>query len=226
MLSNLGWVAGVQGDFPASRAYLEQALDIAREVGNPYQEAYTLINLSAVLSIQGEANVALQYARLANELCRKIGERSGEAWALLNIGHACLLAEELDQAQFAYEQCLSIRDELRQPTLSAEALAGLAQIALYKADLLALTHLTESICSIMEIDGNFTGAEEPLRIYYTCHQALELMKDPRARAVLQIAKRLLEAQVSKFKDENERRRYVENVPWRRAIHQSARSLTD
>lgn len=226
MLSNLGWVASMQGDFPASRAYLEQALEIAREVGNPYQEAYTLINLSAVLSIQGDAEGALQYAWLGNDFSRKIGERSGEAWALLNLGHAYLLSEELDQAQLAYEQCLVIRNELNQPNLSAEALSGLAQIALYRSNLPSLTQLIESIFSIMEKDGNFSGAEEPLRIYYTCHQALEVMKDPRSHSILQTAKRLLEAQVSKFKDENERRRYVENVPWRRAIHQAAQTLTD
>jgi tetratricopeptide (TPR) repeat protein len=162
----------------------------------------------------------LQYARLGNNLCLKIGERSGEAWALLNIGQACLLAEELDQAQLAYEQCLAIREELHQPNLSAEALAGLAQIALYRADLPSLTRLIESIFSIMEQDGNFSGAEEPLRIYYICHQALEVTKDPRSHSVLQTAKQLLEAQVSKFKDENERRRYVENVPWRRAIYRA------
>jgi len=216
----------MQGDFSSSRAYQQQALSIAREVGNPYQEAYTLINLSAVLGIQGESLAALECAHLGNELCRKIGERSGEAWALLNMGHAYLLAEELGQAQLSYEQCLAIREEMHQPNLSAEALAGLTQVALHKNELPALTRHTEAILSIMEKDREFSGAEEPLRIYYICHQALEKTKDPRARTVLKNAKRLLEAQVSRFMDEDARRMYVENVPWRRALQDALQVQAD
>ncbi len=220
MLNNLGWVAGMRGDFTNALSYQQQALKIARETGNQYQEAYTLINLSALLGVQGDAVRARECASLGYDLCRKIGERSGEAWALLNLGHAYVLTEELEHAQLAYEQSLAIREEMRQPNLSAEALAGLTQISLFKDEPLALAQRTESILSIMEKDGEFSGAEDPLRIYFICYQALEKMKDPRSWPVLQSAKRLLESQVSKFKDEDARRVYVENVPWRRAIQQT------
>lgn len=220
MLNNLGWVAGMRGDFDAARSYQQQALKIAREVGNQHQEAYTLINLSALLGIQGDAIGARECATLGYDLCRKIGERSGEAWALLNMGHSYILTEDLDYAQVAYEQSLSIREEMRQPNLSAEAMAGLIQIALFKDELAVLAGRTEAILSIMDKDRELSGTEDPLRVYYICYQALHKMKDPRSRDVLKGAKRLLEAQVSKFKDERARRMYVENVPWRRAIRQT------
>jgi predicted ATPase len=226
VLSNLGWVTGKQGDFAASRSYQQQALSIAREVGNLYQEAYTLINLSAVLGVQGEAVAALECARLGYDLCRKIGERSGEAWAMLNMGHAYLLAEDVEQAQTAYEQCLAIREELHQLSLAAEAIAGLIQIALIRDDLPSLSRCVDTILSSMEKDNEFSGAEEPLRIYYSCYQALEKMKDPRSRTVLQNAIRLLEAQVLRFKDERAQRMYVENVPWRRALQEARRISGD
>jgi tetratricopeptide (TPR) repeat protein len=216
-LGNIGWVAGVQGDFSASRTYHQQALRIAREDGNVYQEAYTLINLSAVLGIQGDAVAAIECARLGNDLCKRIGERSGEAWAFLNMGHANMLAEELEQAQFAYEQSLAIREELRQPNLAAEAQAGLVQIALCRGDLSTITRHANSILATLDRDKEFSGAEEPLRIYFTLYQALEKMKDPRSQTVLQTAKQLLDARVSKFKEESAQRMYVENVPWRRAL---------
>ncbi len=220
MLNNLGWAAGMRGDFEAARTYQQQALKIAREVGNQHQEAYTLINLSALLGIQGDPVSARECAILGFELCRKIGERSGEAWALLNLGHSYILTEDLEPAQAAYEQSFFIRTEMRQPNLSAEALAGLIQIALFKDELAALAERTEAVLSIMEKDRDLSGAEDPLRVYYVCYQALHKMKDPRSRDVLKGAKRLLEAQVSKFRDESARRMYVENVPWRRAIHQT------
>jgi tetratricopeptide (TPR) repeat protein len=226
MLSNLGWVAGMQGDFAASRNYQMQGLDIAREVGNPYQEAYTLINLSASTAIQGDAAGALGYALQGYELCRKIGERSGEGWALLNMGHAYMLAEELEQASQAYESCFEIREELRQSNLSAEALAGLLQISLYKDEVPLLVQRADAILAIMETDKEFAGSEEPLRIYYALYQALSKMKDPRSGIVLRNAIQLLNAQVSKFKDEHAQSMYVEDVPWRRAIRQAGQTLSN
>ena len=50
-LGNLGFVAGIQGDFLAAHSYHEQSLLIPREVGNRYQEIYTLINLGAITGI-------------------------------------------------------------------------------------------------------------------------------------------------------------------------------
>ena len=224
VLGNLGWIAGMQGDFSSAITYQQQALVIAREVGNPYQEAYTLINLSAVAGMQGDAPAALEYARSGYDLCRAIGERSGEAWSLLNMGHAYLLCEELEQAHAAYEQSLAIREEMRQPNLAAEALSGLTQIAMQHSDTESLAKRIESILAIVDGDNELSGAEDPIRVYFTLHQALEKMKDPRSRAVLQKAVQLLETQVSKFKDDTERLRYVENVPWRRALQQAGRTL--
>lgn len=220
MLNNLGWVAGMEGDLGAARSYYQQALKIARETGNQYQEAYTLINLSALLAVQGDAAGARECASLGCELSRKIGERSGEAWALLNLGHAHILMEDLDHAQLAYEQALSIREEMCQPNLSTEALSGLIQIAMFKDDIAAVARQTEAVLAIMEKDRDLVGTEDPLRVYFVCYQALQKLNDPRSRIILQHAKRLLEAQVSKFKSDEAQRMYIENVPWRRAIWQT------
>ena len=46
-------------------------------------------------------------------------------------------------------------------------------------------------------------------------------KDPRATVVLQNAKQLLGAQVSKLRSDEARRMFVQNVPWRRAIYELA-----
>jgi hypothetical protein len=46
---------------------------------------------------------------------------------------------------------------------------------------------------------------------------LELLKDQRARNLLQDAKQILDAQVMGLRDDKARRMYVENVPWRREI---------
>ena len=51
-LGNLGWVCGMLGDFSAALSYHEQALFVSQEVGNLYQEVYTLMNLSRIREAQ------------------------------------------------------------------------------------------------------------------------------------------------------------------------------
>ena len=218
---NLGFAAGMQGDFVAARSYHEQSLYIAREIGNRYHEMLTLINLSAVAGIHNEAELALHYARQAEDLAQKISERAGEAWALLYMGHAYLLQNELQLAQIAYRRSIEIRYELGQPSLMMEPIAGLVETFLQANELESASREAEKILSLLESGLTLDGTEEPLRVYYACYQLLEKKQDPRAKHVLQTAINMLELQVSRFKDEIARKRYIENIPWRRAIWDAA-----
>ena len=65
--------------------------------------------------------------------------------------------------------------------------------------------------------SNLDGTDEPLRVYYACYRLLEQKGDPRSKQVLQRAKSLLEKQVSNYKDEGDRKRYIESISWRHAI---------
>lgn len=219
-LGNLGWVAGMQGDLQAARSYQERALLLSREVGNLYLEIYMLINLSAVTGIANEPQLSLEYAQNALKLARITGDRSGEAWSLLYGGYAHLLFNELQQAEQSFRDSIAIRDELGQPSMKIESLAGLIQTLLLKDDRDAAMGETENIISYLQTDNTLEGTEEPLRVYYACYLALEKAHDPRLDTVLNSAVQLLEAQVSKLPDEPSRRMYVENVPWRLAIQQA------
>ncbi|MCI0554653.1 MAG: tetratricopeptide repeat protein, partial [Anaerolineae bacterium] len=222
-LGNMGFAAGMQGDFVAAHSYHEQCLIVAREIGYQYQEVYTLINLSAVEGIQNEAPSALRYAQQAMELSRKISERAGEAWAMLYMGHAYLLQNELQRALTAYQKSVQIRNELGQPALSMEAIAGLVETFLQANDLASASREAEKILGFLEDGLTLDGTEEPLRVYYACYLLLEKKQDPRYSQILQIAINLLETQVSKFNNEAARERYIENIPWRRAIRAAAQT---
>ena len=220
-LVNLGFIAGMQGNITAAYSYHEHSLMVAREIGNPSHEAYTLINLSAVSGIQKDASRALKFAQQADELSRKIHDRSVEAWSVLYMGHAYLLMGKSDEARKAYLKSIAIRNELGQPALSMEPIAGLVEAGLQMNDLNAASQAAEKILAYLDSGGSLDGIEEPLRVYYACYQFLAQQKDPRAEQVLQIANQLLETQVSKFKDEQSRILFVENFPWRKALHDAA-----
>jgi tetratricopeptide (TPR) repeat protein len=216
-LGNMGFAAGMQGDFVAARSYHEQALTIAREVGNPYLEIVTLINLSALSSLQNEPQSALQHAHLAAELAQKTSDASWEGWALLYMGHAYSLQNEVVLAQSAYRKSIAIRNKLDQSSLAMEPIAGLVETYLRWDDLESAGREAEKILQYLGGGSALEGTDEPLRVYYACYLYLKKKKDSRSRQVLQAAKNLLEAQASKFNDHAARQRYIENIPWRRAI---------
>jgi hypothetical protein len=133
------------------------------------------------------------------------------------MGHAYLLTENYAEAQKTYLKSLGIRNELAQLALSMEPLAGLVETALHMNDLETASRETEKILAYFEEGGSLDGTEEPLRVYYACYQFLSQQKDPRAQQVLQIANQLLEAQASKLIDDQARKLFVENFPWRQAL---------
>ena len=219
-LVNLGWVTGMQGDLRAAQRYLKQALLTSREVGNIYLETISLINLSATTGVENDAQASLAYAENAWELSRKTGDRSDEAWSLLYMGYAYLLLNNLQQAEESFRHSISIRDDLKQPGMRIESLAGLVQTLLLKGDSIAAMSETESIISYLETGGTLEGTEEPLRVYYACYLALDNVEDQRSSEMLHRGAQLLKAHLSKLEDEDLRHMYVENVPWRLAIQQA------
>jgi predicted ATPase/class 3 adenylate cyclase len=216
-LGNVGWVCGMLGDFASARTYHEQALIISREVGNIYQETYTLMNLSRVADVQGKAEEAVKYARGAMELSKTAKDETAKAWSYLYLGHAYLLNTQFEKAKTAFEKALKIRRELGQSALATEPIAGLIQIALQMNDIPLAKRLMEEIMGYLSKGASLDATEEPLRVYLACYNALERIKDPRSFQILDKAKQLLDAQVSKFDDEQSRRIYIDNIPWRRAI---------
>jgi class 3 adenylate cyclase/predicted ATPase len=219
-LGNIGWVCGMLGDFADARTYHEQALIIAREIGSIYQETYNLLNLSRVAEIQRKADEAVKYAFDAMELSKKAGDKTAEAWAYLYLGHSYSLRTQIEEAKTAFEAALIIRRELGQSSLATEPMAGLIQVALQSNDIFLAKKLMEELIGYLDQEAILDGTEEPLRVYLLCYEVLERIEDPRSIQILDKAMQLLEAQVSKFNDEQSRRRYIDNVPWRRAIEQT------
>ena len=216
-LSNLGFAAGMQGDFPAARTYYELALSGARDTNNLYTMIYIFVNLSALAGIHNDAASALQNAQQAAELAKKTTEPSGEAWAMLYIGHAYQLQGDNVLARDAYKKSIEIRDELGQPSLAMEPIAGLVENYMKMNDLESASVELERIMGFLESGKSLDGTDEPFRIYYTCYRFLEMQKDPRAQQILHKAKRMLDVQVNQFSNESDRKRFVEKIPWRRAI---------
>jgi len=216
-LGNIGFAAGMLGDLIAARSYREQALALSREIGNRYQETYTLIYLSAISGLQNEVQLALKYAQEAADLAQQISEKTGEGWAMLYLGHAYLLQSDFQMAETAYHKSIEIRNELNQPYLSMEPIAGLVETFLQANNVEAASREAEKILSFLESGSTLDGTDEPLRVYYVCYCLLQKKADPRSSLILDAANRMLEKQLSNISDEDSRRRFIANFPWRHAL---------
>jgi hypothetical protein len=104
-----------------------------------------------------------------------------------------------------------------------EPLAGLVETYLRARRFESAGLHVERILEFLGGGGTLDGTDEPLRIHYACYSYLADRDDPRSREVLKNAIDLLEKQVSRMADDDARRRYVESIPWRRAIWALART---
>jgi predicted ATPase/class 3 adenylate cyclase len=216
-LANLGWLSSILGDYPRAMKYYEQALTIAREQESRVAELYTYVNLSASAAGQGNGPDALMWAEKALEFSVRTKDRVAEGWACFNMAYANLLLKKCDQAVDAFLKSIEIRTEANAPALIVESRAGLVNAYTELGDPALAGKEAESVLQYIEKDLSLEGVEEPLRVYLSIFINLEKTKDPRASRVLQNAKQLLNAQVSKLRSQEARQMFVENVPWRRAL---------
>ena len=218
ILSNIGWVSGMLGDFDAAFSYYARSLPLLREAGNMYAEANVLINLSANTGVRNEIDASLDYSQKALDLSMATEDKAGQAWSYLYMGYAYMAQGKFAPAEDAFRASMRIRDELGQPGLKMETLAGLAQSLLLRGEQTMALAETEKILAYLYSGDSLEGTEEPLRVYHACFLVLKQNQDSRSQAVLQAAGKLLDTQVSKLRDEGSRRMFIENVPWRLAIY--------
>jgi predicted ATPase/class 3 adenylate cyclase len=217
LLINLGYIAGAVGDYPSARSYTEKALRIVRELGDTAGEAYVRINLSAYAGRLADTQGALTNAAEGLALSRQLGDPSAEAWALTYLGNARLELGDLEQSQANHQGALEIRRRLNQPNLAAEPLAGLARGALLRGDTAVAAQYAGEILATLQGGGTLEGADEPLRVYLSCYQALQAASDPQARGILEKAYSLLQQQAAGIPEEGLRHSFLQGIPYHREI---------
>ena len=111
------------GYFPDAMRAFEDALAIAREVGNVKDEAIALSNRALLNRITGKLSEARADYRAALELYERTGFQEGKAGALLGVGKIAEREDrDLETALNCYREALDIYSQLRLPRNQAEAL--------------------------------------------------------------------------------------------------------
>jgi tetratricopeptide (TPR) repeat protein len=127
-LNNLAMMSRATGHPHEALRLYEQALLIAREVGNRDGEGATLNNLGNVYNTLGQKQQALDYYQQALLIAREVRDRAGQGATLSNLGNVYSDLGQKQQALDYYQQALLIRREVRDRAGEATTLNSLGSV--------------------------------------------------------------------------------------------------
>jgi predicted ATPase/DNA-binding CsgD family transcriptional regulator len=107
-LNAAGFIQMFEGNYVEARPLLEEALAIAREVGDERELAPAVRFLGHVRYYLGENEVAVLLLEESLALARKLQDRSGIAWSLHFLGDLILQQGNPDRAQRLYQESIDL----------------------------------------------------------------------------------------------------------------------
>ncbi|HEV2461960.1 MAG TPA: tetratricopeptide repeat protein, partial [Ktedonobacterales bacterium] len=117
-----------QGQYEVAEGYLEQALAIAREIGNRSGESADLGTLGQVALRRGQLEVAAGYVEQSLAIAREIGDQRWEAQSQAALGHVAEAQGDLARAETLYRQSWARAAERGLGPLIAEAQLALGRL--------------------------------------------------------------------------------------------------
>jgi tetratricopeptide (TPR) repeat protein len=214
-LKELANCALALGDYATARSQYEESLACFREIGDRQSECGALNRLSLLYHRLEKHDEARTYGQAALTIAQEIGDRWMESSSLTKLGDALAGLGEADAASECYRKAVTLWREQGRPDLALESVAGLAQIALDRADLTqAQAHAEELIAEFD--DPTFPNAGMAVE-FLTCYRILRAVQDARAEGILNTIYDQTQASAAKISDEAMRRSYLENVPAHRKI---------
>jgi tetratricopeptide (TPR) repeat protein len=122
LLLAIGNAATLRGDFPHAHPALEKALDLARSLDLPAEQANALSQLSRVETLQGDYPGALSRLEGALPLARASGDRAALANVLYGQANVRFRLGDNDEGLVSIEECVQLARELGENVLLLEAI--------------------------------------------------------------------------------------------------------
>jgi predicted ATPase/class 3 adenylate cyclase len=159
VLSDLGGLACMRGDYAQARTYYDERLALWRELGDRSGEIRSLSWLGHLASDEGDDLRAAALHEEALALAGASGYTYGVAGALFGLGRVAHQRGAHDQAAARYSEALALWRELELSGHTAQMLIHLAELALQQGDLEGATaHYAECLELNVERSDRFGGA--------------------------------------------------------------------
>ena len=215
-LINVGDCYANLGANSEAASYLDQGLRLARAVGSRAKEPYALCGLCLLALRRNDNEQALASANAALNIAISVRDRRAEMNAQYFLGDAELASQRYEAAAQAFEAARALAAVVGEAQAAYEAKAGLARVALARADSRGALSFAEDLLSYLAWGGHLIGLEAHA-VRMTCYEALAHSEDPRAGEVLAAAHAALQTVAATISDADLRRSYLDNIPEHRAI---------
>jgi len=156
-LAELGRIVGVwRGDYQAGQAYFDEALPIARELGDRPALIFISRQLGNLGNSLGELDQAKAHLEESLALAREIGDRGSEIAALNSLGNTLQGKDDFDGALRYYQEGLDLAVETGDRGQRAMLTSNVAQIHYLRGDFATAKRLTErSLILSREVASDF-----------------------------------------------------------------------
>ncbi|WP_377267547.1 tetratricopeptide repeat protein [Peterkaempfera sp. SMS 1(5)a] len=163
-LGNLAALHGRQGEYEQSLTYSQQALQLAREVGDRYSEAMLVGNIGAACTKLKRFDEAVDYLRTALAQHEADGNVYSQAFVLHNLGAAHQDAGRSDESADCYQQALELRRRIGDRHGEATTLALMAELAQSRSRPDQASRLWRTALAIFEDLGDPAAGEVRARL--------------------------------------------------------------
>jgi predicted ATPase/class 3 adenylate cyclase len=162
-LSSAGYLAYFMGRYAQSRAYLQESLGIARELGNA-QAAELLLPLG--MACQGEGDVVAARAHLeeAVALEGQLGNRTALAAASNALAQLHRMQGRLEEAEPLYESALALARELEDRESTAAILLNQAMVSVGRGSTHRTCTLLTEVLGIADEIGSKPALQSALEV--------------------------------------------------------------
>ena len=150
------WMAFYQGDHAQGRAWMEESLDILREVGSPFNLANGLNAMAAALIGAKEYARAQEACEESMTIWQQLGDRSKTCRAMHNLASVLRARGDIEGARRMFEECLELNRQARDITGSAGTLQVLSWLYFDQGDLVSARRVGEEALRLNRETGNKT----------------------------------------------------------------------
>ena len=120
--------AAAQAEYAKGLAQATRALELARELGNPYDEAHCLGQTGTMLRLMHSHAEALRILDETIELAKRLNEPSVQAEAMMERGSSLLAQGNADGARQSFLDAILIARQIGASTVLAEACESLSKV--------------------------------------------------------------------------------------------------
>lgn len=154
VLSDLGRVSATRGETSRALEQFEEAMELAKRIGEPYFEGLNLLNLGFCFGEKDEPRPYASFTRAGLRIFSELGDPQGLAMCHINLGGAHCRLGELDVAEAHYAAAEPALEGRGWTYLEALRLAGLGGLACQRGQLEAGRALYERANMLLESLGN------------------------------------------------------------------------